>query len=296
MIYHQGVYMAAKSSKVEHEMTFLEHLEELRWHIIRSVVSIFVFAVAAFFFKDIIFDSIILAPKDPEFFTNRLLCTLGDIVNIKALCINNTPFEIINITMAGQFTTHITISLITGLVLAFPYIFWEFWRFMSPALYETEHSHARGAVLYSSGLFITGVLFGFFIIVPLSIHFLSSYSVSGQVANQIYLRSYIGTITSISLASGLIFELPIIIFFLSRIGLVTPAFLKKYRRHALVIILVAAAIITPPDIFSQVLVCLPLIVLYEISIGISGRVERRRKRDAEIRDREYNPTSENGSM
>lgn len=288
--------MAKKESKVEREMTFLEHLEELRWHIIRSVLSIFVFAIAAFFFKNFIFDSIILAPRNPEFLTNRLLCSLGDLVDIKALCINHTPFEIINIKMAGQFTTHITISLIAGIVVAFPYIFWEFWRFLSPALHDNEQSHARGAVFYSSALFMLGVLFGYFVIVPLSIHFLSSYSVSGEVANQIYLRSYIGTITSISLASGLIFELPIVIYFLSRIGLVTPVFLRKYRKHAIVIILLAAAIITPPDIFSQVLVCLPLLVLYEVGIMISGRVERRRKREAQMRDREYSPTSENGSM
>ncbi len=288
--------MAKKSGKEEREMTFLEHLEELRWHIIRSVISIFVFSIAAFFFKDIIFDSIILAPRNPEFLTNRLLCSLGDMVDIKALCINNTPFEIINIKMAGQFTTHITISIIAGLVIAFPYIFWEFWRFLSPALHDNEQSHARGAVFYSSILFITGVLFGYFVIVPLSIHFLSSYSVSGEVANQIYLRSYIGTITSISLAGGLIFELPIVIYFLSRIGLVTPVFLRKYRRHAIVVILIAAAIITPPDIFSQVLVSLPLLVLYEIGIFISGRVERKRKRETEKRDREYSPASENGSM
>lgn len=288
--------MAKKGGKEEREMTFLEHLEELRWHIIRSVLSIVVFAVAAFFFKDIIFDSIILAPRNPEFFTNRILCNLGDLVNIKALCINDTPFDLINIKMAGQFTTHITISIIAGMVVAFPYIFWEFWRFLSPALHDNEQGHARGAVFYSSILFVTGVLFGYFIIVPLSIHFLSSYSVSSEVANQIYLRSYIGTITSISLAGGLIFELPIVIYFLSRIGLVTPVFLRKYRRHSIVVILIAAAIITPPDIFSQVLVSLPLLVLYEIGIFISGRVERRRKRETEKRDREYSPASENGSM
>jgi sec-independent protein translocase protein TatC len=288
--------MAEKGSKVEREMTFLEHLEELRWHIIRSVISVFVLAIVAFIFKDIIFDKIILAPRDPGFLTNRLLCRLGELVDIKALCINNTPFEIINIKMAGQFTTHITISLIAGIVIAFPYIFWEFWRFMRPALYETESSQARGAVFYSSALFTTGVLFGYYVIAPLSLHFLSSYSVSSQVANQIYLRSYIGTITSISLASGVVFELPIVIYFLSRIGLVTPEFLKKYRRHAIVLILLLSAIITPPDIFSQVLVSLPLLVLYEVGIFISRRVEKRRKKENEERDREYEPANENRSM
>jgi len=268
-------------------MTFLEHLEELRWHIIRSVLAVFVMAIAAFLFKDIIFDKIILSPKEPEFLTNRLLCRLGELVNIKALCINRNHFEIINIKMAGQFTTHIAISLISGVIVAFPYIFWEFWRFFRPALYENEYSHARGAVFYSSLLFLTGVFFGYFIIAPLSIHFLSSYTVSTQVTNQIFLRSYIGTITSISLASGLIFELPIIIYFLSRIGLVTPVFLKKYRKHSIVVILLLAAIITPPDIFSQVLVCLPLLVLYEAGIVISRRVERKRLEEDKRREAEY---------
>lgn len=286
-----------KKSDKENEMTFLEHLEELRWHIIRSFLSVFVMAIVAFIFKDIIFDKIILAPKDPDFLTNRLLCSLGEMVDIKALCINNKPFDIINIKMAGQFTTHIAISLIAGVIIAFPYIFWEFWRFFRPALYENEYSHARGAVFFSSVLFLTGVLFGYFIIAPLSIHFLSSYTVSEQVSNQIFLRSYIGTITSISLASGVIFELPIVIYFLSRIGLVTPVFLKKYRRHSIVVILLLAAIITPPDIFSQVLVCLPLLVLYEISIFISRRVERRRIAEDKKRDAEYSSTKdETGSL
>lgn len=278
-------------------MTFLEHLEELRWHIIRAVVSVFVLAVAAFIFKDIIFDKIILAPKDPSFLTNRLLCRLGEMVDIAALCINNTPFEIINIKMAGQFTTHITISLIAGVIMAFPYIFWEFWRFFRPALYENEYSHARGAVISSSLLFLTGVLFGYFVLAPLSIHFLSSYSVSDQVSNQIFLRSYIGTITSISLASGVVFELPIVIYFLSRIGLITPAFLKKYRKHSIVVILIVAAIITPPDIFSQILVCLPLLALYEIGIVISKRVLRKRIAEDKKRDSENeNPGNENASL
>ncbi|MBM3420613.1 MAG: twin-arginine translocase subunit TatC [Bacteroidetes bacterium] len=278
-------------------MTFLEHLEELRWHIIRAVLSIFAMAIVAFIFKDIIFDNIILAPKDPSFLTNRLLCRLGEIVDIKALCINNKPFEIINIKMAGQFTTHITISLIAGVIIAFPYIFWEFWRFFRPALYENEYSHARGAVFFSSFLFITGVLFGYFVIAPLSIHFLSSYTVSSQVSNQIFLRSYIGTITSISLASGIVFELPVVIYFLSRIGIVTPAFLRKYRRHSIVVILILAAIITPPDIFSQILVCLPLLVLYELGILISRRVEIKRAEEDKRRDREYSQKSnENASL
>ncbi|HUS86423.1 MAG TPA: twin-arginine translocase subunit TatC [Bacteroidales bacterium] len=261
-----------KRTKSDNEMSFLEHLEELRWHIVRSVLSIFVVAIVAFIYHEIVFDKIILAPKSPEFFTNRLLCQLGKIVKIDALCINSKPFEIINIRMAGQFTTHIAVSLIAGVILAFPYIFWEFWRFFKPALYSSEKKHASGAVFFSSMLFMTGVLFAYYVIVPLSVHFLGSYNVSSEVNNQINLKSYIGTVASIALAGGLVFQLPIITYFLTKVGLVSPSFLRKYRKHSIVVILALAAIITPPDIFSQILVCFPLLFLYEIGIVISKRV------------------------
>ncbi|UCG28944.1 MAG: twin-arginine translocase subunit TatC [Bacteroidales bacterium] len=258
--------------KNKNELTFLEHLEELRWHIIRSIIAILVVAIVAFIFRRIIFDVIILAPKTPEFFTNRMFCTFGSIVNVPALCINANEFEIINIRMAGQFTTHILVSIIAGIILAFPYLFFEFWIFLKPALYHKEKKYASGAVFYSSLLFLLGVLFGYYLIVPLSVHFLGSYNVSDQVANQINLISYISTIASITLASGIIFELPIMVYFLTKIGLLTPKFLKKYRKHSIIVILALSAIITPPDIFSQVLVCLPLLLLYEIGIGISKRI------------------------
>ncbi|MFW5721394.1 MAG: twin-arginine translocase subunit TatC, partial [Bacteroidota bacterium] len=171
-------------------MTFLEHLEELRWHLIRAFVSVIIIAIIAFIFSDFVFNQIILAPKNPDFFTNKMLCLLGDKVNISKLCINSEPFQIINIKMAGQFTIHITISIFAGIIVAFPYIFWEFWSFIKPALYENEMKHSRGAVTTSSLLFLMGVIFGYFVIVPLSIHFLGSYNVSDQVLNQINLKSY----------------------------------------------------------------------------------------------------------
>lgn len=266
-----------KEKKSQDEMSFLEHLEELRWHIVRSVLAVFLIAIVAFIYHETIFDSLILAPKNPEFLTNRLLCKLGERVNIAALCINSNPFQIINIKMAGQFTTHITVSLIAGVILAFPYIFYEFWLFFKPALYSSERQHARGAVFFASLLFILGILFGYLVIVPLSVHFLGSYNVSDEVTNQINLISYIGTITSITLASGIVFELPIISYFLTKIGLITPAFMRKYRKHSLVIILILAAVITPPDIFSQVLVSIPLLFLYEVGIFVSGRVIAKQK-------------------
>lgn len=254
------------------EMTFLEHLEELRWHLIRAFTAVVILAIVAFIFSDIVFDKIILAPKNPDFFSNRLLCLLGQRMDIPKLCINTKTFQLISIKMAGQFTMHITTSIIAGIIVGFPYIFWEFWRFMKPALRENEIKHTRGAVTVSSLLFLLGVIFGFFIIAPLSVHFLGSYSVSDQVLNQINLKSYIGTVTSVTIAAGVTFELPVLIYFLSKAGLVSPEFLKKYRRHAIIVIMTLAAIITPPDIFSLILVTLPLIALYEVGIIISKKI------------------------
>jgi len=257
------------------EMTFLEHLEQLRWHLIRSAISVIIFASLAFIFKDIIFDKIILAPKNNDFITNLLLCDFGKWMNIPALCINSVPFQLININLTGQFTTHINISIVAGLIIAFPYVFWEIWRFIKPALYEKELKHTRGAVFTSTSLFLTGILFGYFIIVPLSLNFLGTYQVSSDVLNQINLKSYISTITSITLAGGIAFELPVLIYVLSKAGIVSSAFLRKYRRHSIIVILIISAIITPPDVFSQILVAIPLFALYEVGIIIAKKIERK---------------------
>jgi len=271
--------LGKKGKGEEKEMSFLEHLEELRWHIIRSILAIVIFMILAFIFKNYIFGAVILGPKNPNFITNRLLCQLGELLNTAALCINTKPLNLINIKMSGQLTTHITISMVAGLILAFPVILWEFWNFFQPALKPHEARYARGAVVAASLLFFVGVLFGFFLLAPLSIHFLSSYEIDAQVVNQINVRSYIGTLTSICLATGLVFELPIVAFFLTKIGIITPAFMRKYRKHAIVIIFILSAIITPPDVFSQTLVAIPLLILYEISILISARVMKQKDKD-----------------
>jgi sec-independent protein translocase protein TatC len=271
------------SAEANNEMSFLDHLEALRWHLVRSIMSIVVFAIIAFIFKEFIFSNIIIAPKTPEFFTNRMLCAFGTWIGIQALCINIEPFQLININMAGQFTTHIMVSMIIGLIFAFPYLVFELWRFIGPALYDKERQFAKGAVFYISMLFILGVLFAYFVIIPLSVHFLGSYQVSAEVTNQINLMSYIQTVTAIALAAGLLFELPVLIYFLTKIGLVTPEFLKKYRRHSLVIVLALSAIITPPDVFSQILVAFPLMFLYEVGIRISQRIIRNEQLEAQRR-------------
>jgi sec-independent protein translocase protein TatC len=261
----------------EKEMSFWEHLEELRGHIFRSLAVILVFAIAAFIAKKYIFDFVILAPKDADFITNRALCKLGDILSVEALCIGRLNLSIQNINMSGQFMTHMYVSLVAGLIVAAPYVIWEMWRFIMPALHPREKKYSRGAVAVSSLLFILGVLFAYFLIVPLTINFLGTYQVSADVPNQIQLNSYISTIISVTIAVGIVFELPILVFFLTKVGLVTPTFLKKNRKIMLVIVLVLSAIITPPDVFSQIMVCIPLIGLYELSISIAKRVHKKRE-------------------
>lgn len=261
------------------EMSFLEHLEELRWHIIRSAIAIMVFAIIAFIMKGFIFDTVILAPKNADFWTNRMFMKLGDWLGTDAIKINQQHLNLIAIKMADQFMLHIMVSIIAGLIIASPVVFYEFWSFIKPALYDKEKKHANGAVFYTSVLFMLGVLFGYFLIVPLSIHFLGSYNISDEVVNQINTRSYISTLTSISFASGVVFLIPIFSYFLSKVGILTPQFMKTYRRHAYVIMLLVSAIITPPDIFSQVMVCFPLVFLYEIGIIISRRVVKKREKE-----------------
>jgi len=261
------------------EMSFLEHLEELRWHIIRSALAIVVFAIIAFILKDFIFTTVILNPRTPDFWTNRMFAKLADWVGTEALRINQQPLELISIKIAGQFMTHIWVSIIAGFIIASPVVFHEFWRFIKPALYDTEKKYANGAVFATSFLFMLGILFGYFLIVPLSVHFLGTYNVSGEVTNQINLKSYIGSVTSISLAAGVVFLIPIFSYFLSKVGLITPQFMKTYRKHAYVIMLLLSAIITPPDIFSQIMVCFPLVFLYEIGILISRRVVKKREKE-----------------
>lgn len=258
----------------EKEMTFWDHLEELRAHVFRSLAVILIFSIAAFIAKRFVFDVIILAPKDEMFITNRILCKLGQLLSVDSLCVGHINLNMQNIEMSGQFMTHMYVSFVVGLVAAAPYVIFELWRFVMPALKPKERKHSRGAVLASSTLFILGVLFAYFLIVPLTINFFGSYQVSPDVPNQIHLSSYISTVLSVILGVGIVFELPVLIYFLTRVGLVSPPFLKKNRKYMLVIVLIISAIITPPDVFSQVLVTIPLMGLYELSIIVSKRVIR----------------------
>ena len=262
----------------EKEMTFLEHLEELRWHIIRSLLAIVVFAIAVFLAKDFVWHNIILAPSRVDFWTYRMLCKAGELLQSSGLCIDDLPFIIQSRKMTGQFTMHLTSSFLIGLIVAFPYVFWEIWRFVSPGLENKERSNSRGAVFYVSFLFMVGVLFGFYIISPLSVNFLSHYTVDPSVKNEFELINYVSTISMIVISSAVLFQLPIVVYFLTKAGLVTPAFLREYRKHAIIVILVLGALLTPPDPISQVLIAIPLFGLYQISIYISASTLRKEAR------------------
>ncbi|WP_027003298.1 twin-arginine translocase subunit TatC [Hugenholtzia roseola] len=255
------------------EMSFLDHLEELRWHLIRAFASILVFSIIAFLNEKIVFGGIILAPSRADFWTYQLLCQISD-----AICIKELPFIIQNRVLTGQFTMHIAASFAVGIVCAFPYTFWELWRFVKPALYVSEKQTIRGTTFFVSLLFGIGVLFGYFIITPLSINFLSNYQIDPSIVNEIDIHSYVTTVAMLTIACGLMFQLPMVAFALSKVGLATPALMRHFRRHAIVIILIISAIITPPDVVSQVIISLPIFALYEGSILISAWVERQRIR------------------
>ncbi|MFY0607546.1 MAG: twin-arginine translocase subunit TatC [Cyclobacteriaceae bacterium] len=266
----------------EAEMTFLDHLEELRWHLIRSLIAIMVFAVGAFAAKTLVFHTIILGPSRIDFWTYEMLCQLSALLSTPALCIDELPFIIQSRQMTGQFSMHVTSSFVIGIICAFPYAFWEIWRFIKPGLYPREQRAARGATFYVSFLFIVGVLFGYFIVTPISINFLSNYQLDPTILNEFDIVSYVSTVITLILACGILFQLPIVVYFLTKAGLVTPELMKKYRKHAIVAILVLGAMLTPPDPFSQILIALPLFGLYQVSIFISKRVISKDMQSSEL--------------
>ena len=259
----------------EKEMSFLEHLEDLRWHVLRSIVAILITALAAFLAKNFVFDVLLFGPKKTDFLTYKLLCQVSNLLGFDdSFCITELPFRIQSRTMAGQFSAHIWTSITLGFVVAFPYVINQFWRFISPGLHSYEKKMASGFISVSSILFFLGVLFGYYVVTPLSIRFLGTYNVSAEIFNDFDLNSYTALVRASVLASGLIFELPILVYFLTKIGLITPELMRKYRKIALVLVMFLSAVITPPDEASQIIVAIPVLILYEMSIFISKRVVR----------------------
>lgn len=259
------------------EMSFLDHLEVLRWHIIRSVAAVVVFAIVVFSLGKTIFEKIIFAPMSPDFISYRVFCKIS-----KATCLQSPKLELIRKELGEEFFMHIKVSIFLGIAFAMPYIIWEIWKFIKPGLYDNERKHARGFVGVSSVLFMMGILFGYYIIAPFAISFLSNYSVADDTVNATAtLSSYVSYLTMFTFPAGILFQLPIIVYFLTKIGVITPKFLSTYRRHAYVVLLITSAVITPPDVVSQILICIPLYILYEISILISKRVYKQTQKDSE---------------
>jgi sec-independent protein translocase protein TatC len=262
------------------EMSFLDHLEELRWLLVRSTIAILIMATATFFVSDYIFDVIIFGPTQADFITYRFFCDLSHQLGIAdSICVTEMPFIIQNTNMEGQVNILIWTCITAGFILGFPYILWELWKFISPALYEKERKHARLFIFIASILFFLGVLFGYFVIVPMSVNFFATFSISSVIKNEFNIDSYISLIKTSVIACGLFFELPIIIYFLTKLGLVTPVFLRKYWKYAVIIILIVAAIVTPPDVVSQVIVAIPMLIIYEASIFISKLVVKNQNKE-----------------
>lgn len=274
----------AKLINPEKQMNFMAHLEELRWHVIRACSAILIFTIAAFAVTPWIFEHIIFAPARVDFPTFQLLCKFGNAIGSgNSFCVQEIPFKLQSRTMTGQFTMHLLSSLVIGFIITFPYIIWELYRFIKPGLYVHERRYSRGAVASVSLLFLTGILFGFYVMSPIMISFLANYQVSDMIVNEFDISSYVGTIVGLLLGTGLLFQLPMVILFLSNIGIVNPPLLRRKRKHAIVSILILGAIITPTaDPFSQSLIAIPLYLLYEISIMISERVEKRKRKEEEL--------------
>lgn len=266
-----------KGSTLEAEMSFFDHIEVLRWHIIRSVIAIAVFAILSFTFYDFVFNQIIMGPKNLDFWTYRMMCKMGALLSLDGFCVEKIPFNIINTELAGQFMLQINSCLLMAVAQGFPYLLFEVWLFVKPALTEMERKSARGFVLYASILFVLGALFGYYIVVPLSVNFLANVSLSDQITNQITIDSYLSTIATLTLGCGVVFLLPILVFILSKLGLMTPAFMRASRRYAAVIILIIAAIITPTaDVITLLTVSAPMFILYELSIMVSANVKKKK--------------------
>jgi sec-independent protein translocase protein TatC len=264
------------------EMSFTDHIEDLRWHIIRSLAAIILIAILVFLKIEWVFDQILLGPAHSEFVSYGWMCNLGHLLGTNALCMGDMKLQFQNTELSGQFMMSFSVSFILGLILAFPYVFFEFWKFIRPALSPNELKYARGIVFWSSLLFFLGVMFAYFIIAPFTINFFANYQLSPQFQNIITISNYYDTMSDLVLGMGIIFELPVLVFFLSRIGLITPKFLRDQRKYAFVIIMILAAVITPPDVFSIWMVAIPLVILYELGIGISQRAINDRLRQERL--------------
>jgi len=262
----------------EKEMSFLDHLEALRWHLIRSTLAILTIAIVLFVYQKEVYEFFLLAHLKNNFPAYAWLCEFSRIFGIESgFCNINYPLVLQSLSPTDQLSNAIWTSAILGFVVAFPYVLFELWSFISPGLSDKERSSSRGFIFISSFLFFMGVAFSYLVISPLSVYFFFNYQITDMIQNNFNFSEYISMITNTMLGVAIVFELPIIIYFLTKIGLVTPEFLRNSRKYAIVIILIVAAIITPPDIASQIIVTIPIMILYEVSILISKLVIKKQK-------------------
>lgn len=257
----------------EGKMSFLEHLEELRWRLVRSAIAIVVISVALWIFREWILERLFFSMRYPSFPTFQLMC------DYFGICVDKIELNLQSTTMTGQFSYALMMSIMGGIVLAFPFIFYQLWSFVKPGLKQNERSVAKGIVFYVSILFFIGILFGYFIVAPLCVQFFGNFKASPSVDNIFTINSYMSTVLSTVFYSGLLFLLPVISYIFTKLGVMNSEFLRKYRKHAIIGILILSAIITPPDLISQIIVAIPIIILYEIGILVSKRVEKNRKND-----------------
>lgn len=260
----------------EKNMSFFDHISELRGHIIRSLIAIVLCGILAFVYHEFIIDTVLFGPRSQDFITYRWMCSIN-----KNACFEGFNFTIVNLDVTGQFIMHIKIAFVTGIIVAFPYIIYEFWKFFKPALKPSEQKQTTGIIFVSSILFMSGVLFGYFLLAPVSLLFMATYSISDQIANSWTIQSYMSFVTMFTVATGVIFELPLVMYFLAKLGLTNSALLKKYRRYAILIIVIIAAVVSPgPDVGSQILVSIPLLILYEVGVLITKRVEKKAAKES----------------
>jgi sec-independent protein translocase protein TatC len=270
-----------KGKSLEAEMSFFDHIDVLRKHLLRAVAVVFVFTCVAFYFSDFIWSSVIMGPKDPSFWTYRMMCKLVELIPSigSDFCITKIDAKIINTEMSGQFTLQMNSCITAGLVMGVPYLLFEIWLFIKPALLETERKSASGFVLFATILFIAGILFGYYIIAPLSVNFLINFTVDKGIQNMFSIDSYLSTVLTLTLGTGIIFQLPVVIYILSKLGIMTPQFMRASRRYATVLILIIAAVVTPTaDPYTMMIVALPLFVLYEVSIMISANIQKKKQK------------------
>lgn len=255
-------------------MSFLQHLEELRWRLVRSVVVILILAIVIWWNQTWIMDHIFISMSKPEFFTFDFFCRY-----LNFMCIEEIPVNFQSTTVGGQFSYALWMSILGGFVVGFPFVFYQLWSFVKPGLKEKEKEMVKGIVFYVSMLFFLGILFGYFVVAPMSVQFFGTYNISPEIQNNFTISSYMSTILSTVLYSGLFFLLPVIAYIMGKIGLISSGFLKKYRKHAIVGVLILSAIITPPDMVSQIIVSIPILALYEIGILVVKQVERKRAKE-----------------